>query len=208
MSRLLCRNKSIELLEPYEGKLSCTVLRGERGSNAPDLPDSKRRTWRKPHVCIDLATQEILSVALTGNEEDEASAGSKMPEGKTGNIRSFHGDGAYDRFGFREVLGSGIEQIIPPPKNAVIQKAKGKKPLPDYLIRRNRAVEYINRDGSKSWKEQNGYHRRSPNEVVMFRYKTIFGGELDARTLKNQKTEVKLKCLTLNKFIGIGMPDA
>jgi hypothetical protein len=39
MSRLLCRNKSIELLEPYEGKLSCTVLRGERGSNAPDLPD-------------------------------------------------------------------------------------------------------------------------------------------------------------------------
>ena len=38
MSRLLCRNKSIELLEPYEGKLSRTVLRGERGSNAPDLP--------------------------------------------------------------------------------------------------------------------------------------------------------------------------
>ena len=36
MSRLLCRNKSIELLEPYEGKLSRTVLRGERGSNVPD----------------------------------------------------------------------------------------------------------------------------------------------------------------------------
>ena len=26
-------------LEPYEGKRSCTVLRGERGSNTPDLPD-------------------------------------------------------------------------------------------------------------------------------------------------------------------------
>ncbi|RGX81911.1 DNA methylase, partial [Segatella copri] len=26
-------------LEPYEGKLSCTVLRGEEGSNALDLPD-------------------------------------------------------------------------------------------------------------------------------------------------------------------------
>jgi hypothetical protein len=169
---------------------------------------SKHRTWRKLHVCIDLVSQEILSVELTGNEEDDACAGSRMLEGKTDNIRSFHGDGAYDKFGFREVLGSGIEQIIPPPKNAVIQKAKGKKPLPDYLIQRNRAVEYINKNGSKSWKEQNGYHRRSLNEVVMFRYKTIFGGELDARTLKNQKTEVKLKCLTLNKFIGIGMPDA
>ncbi len=24
--------------EPYEWKLSCTVLRGERGGNTPDLP--------------------------------------------------------------------------------------------------------------------------------------------------------------------------
>ncbi|KAA6346771.1 hypothetical protein EZS27_005716, partial [termite gut metagenome] len=47
------------------------------------------------------------------------------------NILRFHGDGAYDKFGFREVLGGGIEQIIPPPQNAVIQKANGKKPLPD-----------------------------------------------------------------------------
>ena len=28
------------MLEPYDGKLSCTVLRGERGSNVPDLPDT------------------------------------------------------------------------------------------------------------------------------------------------------------------------
>ena len=27
------------MLEPYEGKLSRTVLRGEGGSNTPDLPD-------------------------------------------------------------------------------------------------------------------------------------------------------------------------
>ncbi|MDR2815266.1 MAG: IS5 family transposase, partial [Proteiniphilum sp.] len=62
--------------------------------------------------------------------------------------------------------------------------------------------------GSKRWKQQKGYHRRSLNEVVMFRYKTIFGGELDARTFDNQETEVKLKSLTLNKFIGTGMPNA
>ena len=49
MSRLLCRNKSIELLEPYEGKLSRTVLRGERGSNVPDLPDfTEERYKAKP----------------------------------------------------------------------------------------------------------------------------------------------------------------
>ena len=37
MSRLL--NRSFKLLEPYEGKLSRTVLRGESGSNPADLPD-------------------------------------------------------------------------------------------------------------------------------------------------------------------------
>jgi conjugation system TraG family ATPase len=34
------------LLEPYEGKLSRTVLRGERGSNVPDLPDFIRERYR------------------------------------------------------------------------------------------------------------------------------------------------------------------
>ena len=39
MSRSLHTNRDFEKLEPYEGKPSCTVLRGEEGSNALDLPD-------------------------------------------------------------------------------------------------------------------------------------------------------------------------
>jgi len=30
-----------EMLELYEAKVSCTVLRGERRSNPPDLPDNR-----------------------------------------------------------------------------------------------------------------------------------------------------------------------
>lgn len=41
MSRSLYKNRDLEKLEPYEGKLSCTVLRGEEGSNALDLPDKQ-----------------------------------------------------------------------------------------------------------------------------------------------------------------------
>ena len=40
MSRFLYRN--LELLEPYEGKLSCTVLRGESSRKGADLPDKKQ----------------------------------------------------------------------------------------------------------------------------------------------------------------------
>lgn len=32
-------HRSIELLEPYDGKLSCTVLRGESARKGADLPD-------------------------------------------------------------------------------------------------------------------------------------------------------------------------
>lgn len=47
MSRL--SEISFEPLEPYDGKLSCTVLRGERGSNAPDLPDIMLKQHSSPN---------------------------------------------------------------------------------------------------------------------------------------------------------------
>lgn len=40
MSRFLTTNRNIELLEPYEGKLSRTVLRGESSRKGADLLDS------------------------------------------------------------------------------------------------------------------------------------------------------------------------
>ena len=43
MSRLLVTNKSFELLEPYEGKLSRTVLRGESSRKGADLLDIDRQ---------------------------------------------------------------------------------------------------------------------------------------------------------------------
>src|SRR5699024_10697899 len=41
-------NRNLTLLEPYDWKLSRTVLRGERGSNASDLP-GKRFIYHQFH---------------------------------------------------------------------------------------------------------------------------------------------------------------
>jgi hypothetical protein len=169
---------------------------------------SKRRTWRKLHIGIDVNTQEIISVCLTGNDEDDAAVAQKMIEGKTEQIESFRGDGAYDDFSLREKLGASIEQIIPPPKDGVIHYGTKKKPLPDYLIQRNQAVESINAIGRKEWKINSGYHERSLNETAMFRYKTSFGGEMTTRKLEHQKTEVNIKCHILNNYRRQGMPIA
>jgi hypothetical protein len=51
-----------------------------------------------------------------------------------------------------------------------------------------------------------GYCRRSPVETAMYRYKTIIGRRLRARTLPNQQTEAKVGCNVLNRMTRLGMP--
>lgn len=166
----------------------------------------KRRTWRKLHVGIDVSTQQIVSVSLTGNHEDDAAVAGQMVEGRQDRIRSFRGDGAYDDFAFREALGQGVIQIIPPPKDAVVHAGTAKKPPKAYLRQRNQAVEDIRQQGRKEWKIQSGYHKRSRNEVVMYRFKTAFGAGLNARKMDNQKTEADIKAKVLNVWWDMGRP--
>jgi hypothetical protein len=149
---------------------------------------------------VDLATQEILTVMLTGNGEDDAVAGNWILQGHAHGIKSFKGDGAYDRFDFREISDGDVQQVIPPLKNAAVRLSKKEEPLPAHPIQRNEAVRYIRQNGLPKWKEVQGCHQRNLNETVMFRYKTIFGSELKARMATNQTAEVMLKCLLLNTF--------
>jgi hypothetical protein len=167
---------------------------------------SKHRTWMKMHICIDLDTQEIVAVELTGNDEADAPEAKKMLEGKTKDIESFSGDGAYDDFCFRELLGDAIQQTIPPPKNAVVHPEIEHDPGKAYLQQRNDAINRIHETSRDEWKEKSGYHQRSLNEVVMYRYKTIFGEKLSARKRANQKTEVQINCKMLNVYCDLGMP--
>ena len=56
------------------------------------------------------------------------------------------------------------------------------------------------------WQRRSGYNRRSLVETAMYRYKTIVGRRLHARTLPNQRTEAKIGCAVLNRMTGLGMP--
>jgi hypothetical protein len=51
-----------------------------------------------------------------------------------------------------------------------------------------------------------GRDRRSVVETAMFRYKTIIGRRLQARTLPKQRTEAKIGCNVLNRMARFGMP--
>jgi hypothetical protein len=43
-------------------------------------------------------------------------------------------------------------------------------------------------------------------ETARYRYKTIVGRRLHARTLPNQRTEAKIGSNMLNRMTGLGMP--
>jgi IS5 family transposase len=165
---------------------------------------SKRRTWRKLHLGIDVDNQEIVSCGLTENSVDDAAMTEPLLNEVEGQVETFYGDGAYDKKKARKVVARlGAKAIVPPPKNAV----KSENALPG-LAERNQAIDRIEQMDRKQWKQEVGYHKRSLSETAMHRYKMVIGNTLATRKMENQVTEVRIGCHILNVFRGCGMPNA
>lgn len=165
---------------------------------------SKRRTWLKLHLAVNEQTNDLEAVELTTNAIDDAEMAEPLVKQIENPICKFGGDGAYDKVKVYDYLEQEeIIPIIPPREGAIIWTDEMGEDL-DHP--RNRAILEIEKVGSKEWKKQSGYHRRSKAEVAMFRFKTIFGPKTYARKFENQKTEVRIKCACINKFNQIGMP--
>lgn len=166
---------------------------------------SKRRTWRKLHLAVNVETQEIEAEVLTDNSGHDADQVDGLLDQIESPVRSFGGDGAYDQWKVYETLESEeIEPIIPPRKNAKIKQHGNLDELP---LERDEAIREIRRVGRKQWKENVGYHRRSLAETAMYRIKTSFGNHLKNRELENQQAEVRLRTKILNRFTHLGLPE-
>ena len=71
---------------------------------------------------------------------------------------------------------------------------------------RDQHIRTIQDRGRLGWQKAVGYGRRSLGETAMFRYKTIIGRGLRARTLPAQKAEARVACSGLNRMTRLGMP--
>jgi len=170
---------------------------------------SKRRTWRKVHIGMCADTGQVVVSAMTSNSVTDDEAMIHMMEAiddvPLGDVL---GDGAYDTLDCREAVHDrGGRQIIPPDKNARVQKRTKIPALQarDLAIRR---IEGLGEEGRATWKKESGYHRRSRVETLMFRYKTILGDRLSARKASNQATEVSVKLDVLNRMTELGKPKS
>lgn len=168
---------------------------------------SKRRTWRKLHIGVNVDTQQIEAVVLTEANVDDAEAGKTILKETAGDIASVGADGAYDKRKFYDAATDrGVKRIIiPPRKDAKIwQHGNSSKPR----LPRDENLRFIRWRGRKKWKQTSGYHQRSLAETGVFRFKTIFGNTMSTRTLSRQITEARIKIAALNRMTQLGMPDS
>lgn len=170
---------------------------------------SKRRTWRKVHVGMCVDSGQVLVSAVSSNNVTDEEAMIHMMEALEGiPLGDVLGDGAYDTIDCREAIHErGGRQVIPPDKNAKLQKRKS---IP-CLEERDEAIgriQNLGEEGRSQWKREIGYHRRSRVETLMYRHKTILGDRLASRREATQATEVAIKLNVLNRMTELGMPKS
>ena len=169
---------------------------------------SKRRTWRKIHLAVCADSQEVVLSLLTENSESDGEAFAAMGDQLPTTVERGYGDGAYDKAGcYQKFRERGIMPIVPPQRGAVLHDATEEP----WMVERNDAIRAIaglgNDDEARAiWKKLMGYHTRSLAETAVYRYKTLFGGDLMARKLDQQKGEAYAKALAMNRMTEMGMP--
>jgi IS5 family transposase len=162
----------------------------------------KHRTWRKLHVAVDAATQEVTAALITRRDVVDPRGLPKLLKQVEGIVERVYADGAYDsRECYRTLHRRGAEPIIPPRKGSTLW-------ADEYLQGRNQNLRGVRKLGVKAWKKKVGYHQRSLVEAAIFRLKTLFADRLKSREGQRQATEVMVRCRALNRMTELGMPQS
>ena len=160
-----------------------------------------RQRRRKLHLGIDALTHEIVASEMTPDDVGDVSGTPALLDQIDAEIASMTADGAYDG----EAVYDAVAQRHPEAAVIVPPRAKA-VPNESTTTQRDRHIAEIEKHGRMGWQRRSGYYRQSLVETAMYRYKTIVGRRLRARTLPNQRTETKIGCNVLNRMTTLGMP--
>ena len=147
-----------------------------------------RRGWKKLHLGVNRAGV-IVAQALTDATVDDALTGVTLL------------DAAYDTLAFYDAATHrGATVLVPPAKTARLARRGPRSPV------RDRTIQRIMQMGRRRWKQEAGYHGQARVENAIFRYKSILGDGLRARTPGGQAVESRLGCNVLNRMTELGRP--
>ena len=165
---------------------------------------SRRRSWRKLHLGLDLETGQIECSELTTDDIGDPAVLPGLLDQIDCPIARFLADGAYDGAATRTEIKrrfADVEIIIPPPKTAVAGPEAETNPTA-----RDLDVLAIQAHGRMAWQKTTGYNQRARVETQMGRWKSVIGDKLKSRTLDNQRTEMQIGVSVLNKMASLGRP--
>ena len=140
-----------------------------------------RRTWRKLHLAIDEATNDIHAVELTTNAVSDAEMVKSLLDDIKPTIAKVGGDGAYDQVKvYDELEARHIQPLISPRVNAIIWTDETGNNL---FHPRNETIIQIKAIGLSLWKRQCGYHHGPP--FISLKFIEIVGKSTILKSLQN-----------------------
>ena len=161
-----------------------------------------RQGWKKLHLGVD-RRGVIIAQTLTDATVDDAAIGLTLIREVDGALASVTGDAAYDTVAFYDAATArGTRVVVPPIKTASVSRCRPRSSTRDRTIRKVQAI------GRRRWKKASGYHRRARVENTFFRYKSIIGDAVRARSPGGQTAEALLACNVLNQMTDLGRPQS
>ena len=158
------------------------------------------RGWKKLHVGVD-QTGVIVAHALTDATGDDATTGVELIEAVNDDITRVTADATYDTVAFYDAAGvRGASVVVPPAKTAKVSRRRPRSSA------RDRTITKVKRIGRRRWKKTSRYHQQARAENAFFRYKSIIGDGLRARTSGGRTVEALLACNMLNAMTAMGRP--
>ena len=159
-----------------------------------------RRGWRKLHLGVD-QSGVIRVHTLTEETGEDATTALDLLTAVDGPLVRVTADAAYDTVAVYETAGArGATVVVPPARTANVSGHSPRSPA------RDRTITLVKQLGRRQWKKVSGYHRQGRVENTFFRYKSIIGDGLRARSTAGQGSEVVLGCEILNRMIALGRP--
>jgi hypothetical protein len=165
---------------------------------------SRRRSWRKLHIGIDAGNGEIVAVAVTKKDIDDAAMVDALLDQIADPVASFTADGAYDQDQVSQAVGERHPDaaiIVPPRAGAVACASAETAPT-----QRDQHLRMIAERGRMAWQKASGYNLRAKVEASIGRYKRVIAGALRSRTDRTEATEVALAAAALNRMLTFERP--
>ena len=161
-----------------------------------------KRGWKKLHLGVD-GSGVIVAHTLTEATADDATTGIGLIAALDADIARVTADAAYDTNAFYDTATArGATVVVPPHKTARVSRRGPRSSARDRTIKKMMTI------GRRRWKKASGYYRQARVENAFFRYKSIIGGSLRARSPGGRATEAVLACNILNQMTELGRSES